>query len=392
MTCCCAGLAPPSRYARRLGALRGAALPVDTSGYAAALQSQVSAKLNAAGAQVQAQVQAETGVDTSNARVGAGAAAAADLAANGFNPQSSADQGKLIHAIAGGLALIPGPGVILAGAVEALYSVGSVIAAPVTDFFASVGLGMRSDAPPCQVKGAPWTPAGVLASAQARNALPPMPRGSFASIVVPALATYAANAANCKGGMPPGVIIDAVVTMWNRTHAGPAAPFYVPPLVASWGAMQTILIPTWQHTSGQDPNAAAAFQRLTPDKAAWLQASPSHWLYPAPPSPSSLIGLSGPRVVMVNTGALLPPPPPRVLNFHLGPPPTGAAAVLHLTPAQRDALMHWGASLKAPPAPGPSTGLVVAGVAAAALAAWYATTPAGARLLRRVTGKARRRP
>ena len=291
-----------------------ATLSLDTQSYL----DELKGKVNAAAGDVQAQIYAETGVDTSNARVQQGAAATLDLAQNGYNPNSKEDSAKLIHAISGGLCLVPGVGLILGGAVEGLWAVGNAIATPVQNAFASIGLGDRDDAPPCQSSGN-WTPALILSINKGR--LPATPKGSFAQFVIAALAMYAAQSSNCKGGFPPSAVVDGALAIWNKTHYGPAIPYYVPPLAANAqhsASVSPYIIPTWDKSSDKyagsvDPNAFFAFGPAAlgqPHALVKDITNPATWGLNVPftiaPASPNFQYHTDPRVIMVNTGATIP--------------------------------------------------------------------------------------
>jgi hypothetical protein len=327
------------------------------SDFTAALNARVRAQLPS----VQAQLASTTGLNTNNARTAAGAQAAVSLAQNGYNPDSSDDNGKLVAVIAGGLALLPPPGDLLGGAVEALWQLGNVIACPVTNAFASIGLGTPCNAPPCQTSGS-WSVASVLSG----NQVPPMPQGSFASLAVPALAAYAVQAAECKGGFPGSVVVDAVVALWNRTHAGPAAPFLIPPIgsraASSINPAPVAVSPVFMFPSVSGSNPWKQYGFGPASAALGWQA---FW---TPPAPSGMVWEPA-RTVLVNTGALIAP---HVLTLHLGPPPgptpTGHVLALHLGPAA--------ATAAAAPSSSSSAGKVAAAAGAAgagALAWWLAS-------------------
>lgn len=306
-------------------------------------------RATAAGKSAEASLKAQTGVDVTNARVQAGAAAAVDLAQNGFNPNDPESEAKLVHAIAGGAALLPGVGPLIGGAVEGLYAFGKAIACPTEQFFASVGL---STLPP-QCGGAPckssgnWTTAGIIASNA--QSLPAMPRGSFAQFAVGALATGAANAANCKGALPPGVIVDAAIAIWNKTHAGPIVAILIPPLnqtnsgITAFGSPS--IIAAWQNISGSTPASKAgkdpyAFYAFGPASAmsadhpsGSMNLQTGAWTpwKVAPALPGGTI--APPRIALVNMGPILPPaaaaapaPVHKTLAFRLGPQPKPAAS------------------------------------------------------------------
>lgn len=306
---------------RRLG------ISISTSSVTAQYSADLQARLQTQISTYQQTLADKTGINTTNARVSQGAQSAVALVQGGYNPSSASDNANLVHAIAGGCALIPGAGPLLAGAVETLWLVGNQIACPVTDAFASVGLGTACNAPPCSTTGAPWTAAGLLASNA--QGLPAMPTGSFASLAVPALATYAAAAGNCKGGMPPDVIVDAVVAIWNQTHAGPAVGYFIPPIatLGSFGSSGSGSITpdllvvgagggsTPAGRAGKDPNAYYGFGPVStiisdgyyesnpPANVNQAQDWTPFYVAPAPPGMSA----TTPRIVMVNSGAVVAP-------------------------------------------------------------------------------------
>lgn len=362
MGACLCQRRPQARSMGAIGALPTFPASVTTSEYTSALQAQVSAQASS----IQQTLAAQTGVDTQNATVAQGASSAASLLQNGFNPQSASDNANLVHVIAGGLCLIPGVGPLLGGALEALWQVGSVIACPVTNAFASIGLGTPCNAPPCRTTG-------NFTTAQMLEGAPPMPRGSFASLAIPALASAAAQAANCKQVAPAAVIVDAVVNVWNKTHLGPAVPYVVPALQTIGGYLYGGDFIGGMN-EGPNANVTYAFQpALAAAAARVLTQSGNTIALFGPPAPLPGYTLSPPRLVMVNAGALIPPITPHTLTLHLGPPPPPAAhpvtLTLHLGPRPSTA-----ASARAPAHAGMSTGgKVAAGVATAGGAAllWW---------------------
>jgi hypothetical protein len=314
---------------------RRAGLAADvTSSFVASYQASLQARIQSLGAQSAATLQAETGVDVTQTRVAQGASAALTLAQNGYNPSSGSDNQALVSAIAGGLCLIPAVGPALGAAVEVLYQVGNAAACPIAGVAASLGLGPVPPGCPgyvaCTHTGT-WTAAGILAA----NA-PQLPSylrdGTFQKFVVGALAQYASQAANCMASLPPGVLVDAAVNIWNQTHAGPAAQVLVPPLSQTNKGIMAYGTPTiitaWQHPNtsgnglaalaGKDPYAYYAFDLV--GNIAWtdepntasLPSGAGPWtpwtIAPTPPLITSLSsGLSSdytdpPRVVMVHTG------------------------------------------------------------------------------------------
>lgn len=336
--------------------LLGASLGTFTASY----QAQLQTKINSLGPQAAALLRQQTGVDVNDARVQKGAAATLDLATHGFDPNSKADEDKLITAIAGGLALIVPVGTALAASLEGLYQLSGALACPMMQLAETLGLGRRSPAcggQPCVSTGN-WTTASVLSS----NAptLPTLRTGTFADFVVGALAAAAASAGNCQATMPPGILVDAAVMIWNETHQGPAEQILVPPLAQTnkgLTAFQTSpLITAWTSITGsrgqalragKDPYVYYAFGRvidIDPGDAPNYSTQPSGagpwqpWgVAPYPPlvdattpfgSGSLTVSASTdpPRVVMVHTGPPLKPlatmtipgAPPQVTSFEPG--------------------------------------------------------------------------
>jgi len=306
-------LARPSRSFSRVGL--GADSPVVLE-----YQAELQGRINALGSQGAATLQSATGIDVTQGRVASGAAAALSLAQGGFDPTSSDDEGKLVAAISGGLCLIPAVGPILGASVEGLYQVGEAISCPLMKVVSSLGIGPLP--PACGgsacTTSSNWTTAGVLSNNV--RALPSRPQGSFQELVVSALASFASSAANCKATLPPGVIVDAAVKIWNQTHAGPAVAYLVPPLnqinqgIVAFGDPSSILT-TWPTVSGpgpaeqagKDPYAYYAFQPLSSIPSSEhpnLSAGGQLWPIAPPPAGSNV---DPPRIVMVNTGALLTP-------------------------------------------------------------------------------------
>ncbi len=312
----------------------GASLSLPTGASTADLAKAVQANLSSQTASVQATIQAQTGVDVTDQKTLQGASAAVSLLQNGYDPSSKSDNANLVHVISGGLCLVPGIGPLLGGAVEALYAVGNVIACPVTDAFAAIGFGTRCDAPPCSTSGN-WTTASVMKENAGR--LPPMPRGSFSSLAVPALASSAAQWGNCKPGPNASAVVDAVVNTWNLTHAGPAVPYLVPAIQEASGHTGSVLLGGAQASvSGTTPSARAgivpnifyAFQPVSKAVAdGVLTVNGTRVAYQAlGASAMAGYGLTPPRIVMVNGGALLPQPAAHALALHLGPRASVAAA------------------------------------------------------------------
>lgn len=284
--------------------------------FSAQAQAQVQSRFDSASTSVKAQIQAHTGVDVNNQRIQQGATSAMSLMQNGYNPDSQQDNANLIHAISGGCALIPG-GAIFGAYIELLWQVGNAIACPVQNAFASIGLGTPCGAPPCAHTGPDATASSVISA----NTLPSgwNTTGTFSSLVIGALATYAAKTLNCKGGAPPGVIVDACVAIWNKTHAGPAFSIWIPPLGADIGGMSTGALIAGQGVvaggnspsgqAGQDPNIFYAFQAVQA-----IQYSAGALAYPYSGgdtwTPFNIIGAppgiawTQPRVVSLNLGPI----------------------------------------------------------------------------------------
>jgi hypothetical protein len=303
---------------------RGLGTDLQTS-VTAEFNSQLSTRLTAAGTAGAAQLQSLTGVNVNNARVAAGAAATVALAKSGYNPADPGSDALLIHAISGGLCLIPGVGPLLGAYVELMWQIGNAVACPVQKFFSSIGLSQGDcDSPPCASSGN-WSAGGLLLGASQSHGLPPMPVGSFASFVVPALAAYLAQADNCKGGFPPSVVVDAAVNIWNATHAGPAVDLYVPPLSPTLTGLD--ILPHWQNATGclpngvcdTDPNVAYAFAPLSSTYWGNLASAP-----PPPPYAGFVGAYDAPRTVSVHTGA--PISATKAITMHLGPGGTAVAS------------------------------------------------------------------
>ena len=282
----------------------------------AQLQGQVQSRLDAASTYTKGQIQSVTGVDVNDQRIQKGASSALSLLQNGYNPASDADSAQLIHAIAGGCALIPG-GQIFGAYIELIWQAGNAVACPLESAFASIGMGSPSPAcggQACTHTGPDTTAASVIASSELPanwNSL-----GSFSSLAVGALATYAAQNMNCKGGTPPGMIIDAVVAMWNQTHSNSTSVLVLIPPLALYGAGGAPTIIPWGQnvsnstTGNVDPYVYYAFQATA--------AIPSSFNFPSvegewtsfsnPGTPAVapfLFGSTPPRMVRINSGPLV---------------------------------------------------------------------------------------
>jgi hypothetical protein len=351
---------------------------------AATYSAQVQGALAAQSAAVQAQVKDATGVDTQQAAVAKGASSAFGLISNGYNPGSDSDNAQLVHVIAGGLCLVPGIGPLLGGAVEGLWAVGNAVGCPLENAFAAIGFGSPSPAcggHPCTTSGN-WTVQSVMQENAGLRALPSMPRGSFAAFVIPMLAYLAAQAADCKGSVPPAIAVDAAVALWNKTHAGPAAAYLVPAMLAGPGGVapfSLLLAGAGASVTGTTPSARAgqpanifyAFGPANAAKAEGLAFSGSTVTFnpwatlSAPPGAS----VTSPRIVMVNTGALLPQAQPIAVHFGgktLTPKPTLS---MHL----HGSSLSTAAGARGPAKPMSAGGKVAAaaGVAGAGALAWW---------------------
>jgi hypothetical protein len=275
-------------------------------------RSQLQSWIASAPSTVQSQLQSATGINTSNATVSKGATAVMGLIQNGYDPSNDADNASLVQAIAGGLALIPGVGIILGAYVEGLWLVGNQVACPLEKAFASIGLGSPSPACGGQVCATTgnFTAQSVLVENQ--GWLPPLTQGTFASIAIPALATYAAQSANCKGGPDPGTIIDGVAAIWNKTNSGPPTQIYVPSmLVWTSGAPATVLLAGAGESisgssaaamAGQDPNIFYAFGPLASILAAGAASivNGSVVLTATPGGLSASVTRTAPRTISIN--------------------------------------------------------------------------------------------
>lgn len=301
-------LAPP-----RQGSLKAAVVSIfrHHTGQAPPLLGAVSqqyytdlqGKISSQSQSVQATINGYTGSQSNTDKIAQGAQAASNLAQNGFDPSNPQDNAELIQAIAGGMCLAGPVGCSLGGAVLGLWTVGNAIGCPVSNAFASIGLGTGCNYG-CRTTGN-FTPSSAL-SIHGPSPAPPI--GSFAALAWAALAHYAAQQSNCQGGPPPDVIVDAVVAIYNQTHDGPAEAYFVPPLNAG-----TISIPivatddtvrTWNGVSQEDPNVEYAFELL-------LEAAQSPLWQGVPnyfgPGSNAVPSVTPPRTVMVNAGPLLRP-------------------------------------------------------------------------------------
>ena len=314
--------------ARQLGFGRaplGASASFDVSAqFHTQLQGQID-RLDAAG---KAELESVAGVDASNPRVQQGAVSALSLVQHGFTPGNEADEAALIHTIAGGLCLAGPVGAAIGAYIEALWQVGNALACPTERLFASLGFGDPSPAcggQPCASTGH-WTTQGVMAASR----LPDLVTGTFRALAIPALATYIAQASNCKANFPPSVVVDGAVAMWNAVHEGPSVDLYVPPLF-SMATSEGIVLPFWDNVTGcltsdpktcnVDPNVYYAFYPIL--LMPW--ASLDQIVQAAPPPPE-VTPLDPPRIVSIQGGALLPADHPRVVSLHFGSGGAGSMA------------------------------------------------------------------
>jgi hypothetical protein len=295
-------------------------------------------------AQGQAQLQQVAGIDASNPRVQQGALSALSLIQHGFTPGNEQDEAALIHTIAGGLCLAGPVGAVIGAYVELLWQVGNALACPTEKLFSSLGFGDPSPAcggQPCASSGT-WTTASVMAA----SALPDLSQaqGTFRALAIPALASYIAQASNCKASFPPSVVVDGCVAMWNTLHEGPPVDLYCPPLFAD-ATSEGLVIPFW--SQGPDPNVQFAFYPMLLLPFTLAQA---------PPPPPEVTPTEPARVLTVNGGALVTPA-------------TAAST------AQRVVTLHFGGSTTVAPSTGTkvaigaavATGAIVTG---SALVAW----------------------
>jgi len=316
--------APWSLYAT------GQSAPAQVSSASASYFASVSDKVNSLQSDARSTIEGTVGTDPQNEqRAANGASAVISLSQNGYNPDSPEDNGKVISVIVGGLAALgpatAGVSVLVAGGLEALWQFGNAIACPVSDAFASVGLGTG-----CNFGS--HTTGNFTASKELEGDQPPMPSGSYAQLVMAALAHYTAQQGNCQGGFPPDVIVDAVTAIWNQTHQGPSIQVYVPPLTNS--TVNSPIIATGGGTTQinnqtiVNPNITYAFQPMSEVLSSPLYhgnlAAPfglpslPAWIGYSPP-----LGYSPPRTINVNTGPLVK----RVVPLHAIPIASTSSAV-----------------------------------------------------------------
>ncbi len=160
-----------------------------------------------------------TGGDANASRINNGAQSALSLIQNGYDQNNLADEQKLISAIAAGVSLIPGYGIVFAGALELLNQV----ALGIGDALQAVGLIPK---PGCQSTGT-FTTASKLAEWQSRGA--DVTPGTFGALAWPALAHNVAIFRNCqKGGLDNAMLLQALVNVWNSTMTGSAVSVFAP--------------------------------------------------------------------------------------------------------------------------------------------------------------------
>lgn len=179
----------------------------------------------------------QTGQAATAQRIQDGAADAGELVTNGFDPDNAGDRQKLVGAIAGGLALIPGPGPVLAGVFEGMYQVGNALA-PIINKLWPQG---------CWHSGPLTTSKDVFAMwpqiITGHGSLPPMPHGSFAELVMNALAAAEADSWNCKSTPQPQQIVAGLAAIWNAHASGPAQDIFVPALSLLFGPGSGAVLP-----------------------------------------------------------------------------------------------------------------------------------------------------
>lgn len=226
----------PSRYARRgLGDVTANAAASSAALLASgqSLPTIARTDLAAASAQGQAAIALATSSSATAARQANGAADAASLASNGFNPDDPGDEQKLMGAIAGGLALIPGAGPILGAAVELLWQLGTQVMGPaLTKLF-----GYCSNPAGCCSSSGNWTVRQVLAASGVTSA---PPAGTFAALAVPAFGQSWADAMNCKpnyAGAGYSILLPGLVAVWNAAATGPMQDVFVPYLTDRSGTL-----------------------------------------------------------------------------------------------------------------------------------------------------------
>jgi hypothetical protein len=173
-------------------------------------------------ADLQAQWDQQTSTLANDGRIASGAQAGADLISSGYNPDSSADNQKLIAVIAGAVSLIPAVGPILGAAIILLDAIGQAIG----KFLQAVGLismpGCRSTGNYTEKMVEGWYPRIS------------QPIGSFASLAVPALMQNGADSLNCKAKFDHQVVLAGLATYWNAHASGPPMTIYVPAMGYAW--------------------------------------------------------------------------------------------------------------------------------------------------------------
>ena len=194
----------------------GQSLPNIGSGDIAQLQSTAQAYLDD-----------NTTTAANDGRISNGAAAAASIIQNGYNPDNADDNQKLVVTIAGGCSLIPGVGPVLGAVIIGMYEIGTQVIAPLVDKL----LGYSS-IPTCSSSGN-WTTTGVLSNCGI-NSFPPA--GTLAGLVVPALGKAYSQMMNCDAfNKVPGTIpfgfqltIAPLLKMWNQATDGDLIDYFVP--------------------------------------------------------------------------------------------------------------------------------------------------------------------
>lgn len=308
----------------------------------------------------------QTGTAATQQRIEDGAADAGDLVANGFDPDNAGDRQKLVGAIAGGLALIPGPGPIIAGVFEGMYQLGNALA-PLFNKLWPQG---------CWHSGPATTAKDIFAMwpmiITGHGALPSMPHGSFSELAMNALAAAEADAWNCKSSPQPQTIVAGLAAVWNAHASGPAQDLFVPALSLLFGPGSGAALPnTLTFVPGQGAIYDAvstppflsqaqlryAFQPLASvpgwvqglsfpnagSAASVLHLSGSTLIKPAPTPPpvkiAHVLTLKGPAMaaaVAAKTGAPASTANvaiKKVLTLHLSPSAAATAAVMVKNPA-----------------------------------------------------------
>ena len=173
----------------------------------------------AAIAKLPPEAQAAWGAATSTAAAGAsialGAVNLAELAKNGYDPDNSADNQKLVGVIAAGVSCIPGVGPVLGGCVEALYQIGELVG----DALTALGVFWTG----CRSSGN-WTTSQILNGFITNGAT----LEGFGAIAWPAIAADTAAALNCKPSYGPECIVQGLAILWNQQNGGTPVPCWWP--------------------------------------------------------------------------------------------------------------------------------------------------------------------